>query len=123
MESVSDQTFVGLDVRRKSVYATAFDTAGSRVSQERFGASDAELIDYLDRLPGRKRVVLEACTLWEHFYDAGEATGASVVLSNPYNTRLIAEASRKTDKLNSEALASLLRLNSVPESYAPPPEV
>ncbi len=123
MESVSEQTFVGLDVHRKSVYATAFDTTGSRVSQERFGASDAELIAYLDRLPGRKHVVLEACTLWEHFFDAAETTGASVVLSNPYKTRLIAEASLKTDKLDSEALATLLRLNSIPESYAPPPEI
>ncbi len=123
MESVSEQTFVGLDVHRKSVTVTAFNAAGSRVSQERFGATDAELIDYLDRLPGRKHVVLEACTLWEHFYDAAQATGASVVLSNPYKTRLIAEASLKTDKLDSEALATLLRLNSVPESYAPPPEV
>lgn len=42
-------------------------------------------------------VVLEACTLWEHFYDAAQATGAPVVLSNPYKTRLIAEASLKTD--------------------------
>ena len=78
MESASEQTFVGLDVHRKSVTATAFDAAGSRVSQERFGASDAELIDYLDRLPGSKHVVLEACTLWEHFYDAAQATGAAV---------------------------------------------
>jgi len=123
MESTSEQVYVGLDVHRKSVYATAFDAAGSRVSQERFGASDAELIAYLDRLPGRKHVVLEACTLWEHFFDAAKTTGASVVLSNPYKTRLIAEASLKTDKLDSEALATLLRLNSVPESYAPPPEV
>ena len=64
MQSAREQTYVGLDVHRKSVTATAFDAAGSRVSQEKFGATDAELIDYLDRLPGAKRVVLEACTLW-----------------------------------------------------------
>ena len=119
MESVSEQTFVGLDVHRKSVYATAFDAAGSLVSQQRFGASDAELIDYLGQLPGQKRVVLEACTLWEHFYDAARVSGATVILSNPYRTRLIAEASLKTDKLDSEALATLLRLNSVPELVRP----
>ncbi len=123
MENPREQTFVGLDVHRKSVTATAFDAAGSRVSQERFGASDVELTQYLERLPGQKHVVLEACTLWEHFYDAARATGASVVLSNPYRTRLIAEASLKTDKLDSEALATLLRLDSVPESFAPPPEL
>lgn len=123
MESAGERTFVGLDVHRKSVYATAFDAEGIRVSQGRFGATDAELIEFLDRLPGRKHVVLEACALWEHFYDAAARTGASVVLSNPYKTRLIAEASLKTDRVDSEALANLLRLNSVPESYAPPPEI
>lgn len=123
MQNASKRIFVGLDVHRKSVYATALDAEGSCVSQERFGASDAELIRYLDQLSGDKHVVLEACTLWEHFYDAVQATGASVVLSNPYRTRLIAEASLKTDKLDSEALATLLRLNSIPQSYAPPPEV
>ena len=46
-----------------------------------------------------------------------------MILSNPFKTRLIAEASLKTDKLDSEALATLLRLNSVPQSFAPPPEV
>lgn len=123
MESMNERTFVGLDIHRKSVTATALDAAGTQVSQERFGSSDAELIDYLGRLPGHKHVVLEACTLWEHFYDAAERTGASVVLSNPYRTRLIAEASLKSDKLDSEALATLLRLNSIPRSYAPPPEI
>ena len=83
MESTSEQTFVGLDIHRKSVTATALDAAGAQLSQERFGASDTELIDYLEKLPGRKQVVLEACTLWEHFYDAAERTGAIVVLSNP----------------------------------------
>ena len=97
MESTSEQTFVGLDIHRKSVTATPLDAAGAQLSQERFGASDTELIDYLEELPGRKQVVLEACTLWEHFYDAAARTGAIVVLSNPYRTRLIAEASLKTD--------------------------
>ena len=44
MESASEQTFVGLDVHRKSVTVTAFDAVRSRVSQERFGATDAELL-------------------------------------------------------------------------------
>ena len=51
MQSTNGPVFVGLDVHRKSVYATAVDTSGTCVSQERFGGTDAELIDYLDRLP------------------------------------------------------------------------
>jgi transposase len=119
---VEAETFVGLDVHRKSVVATAFDPQGRQLSQARLGATDRELIEYLQALPGTKRVALEACPVWEHFFDAAESTGASVSLSNPLKTRLIAEASLKTDRVDSEALATLLRLDALPTSYAPPPE-
>ena len=122
METESEETFVGLDIHRKTVYASAMRADGELLLQEQFGASDPELIDFLDRLPGHKRVALEACTMWEHFYDAAQAAGATVTLSNPYKTRLIAEAGIKTDKVDSAALAKLLWLNSLPTSYAAPPE-
>jgi transposase len=123
MESSGEETFVGLDVHRKTVTATALDATGRQLSQERFGASDLELIAYLDRLPGSKHVALEACSVWEHFYDAAESTGATVTLTNPFKTRLIAEATIKTDKVDSKALARLLRLDALPTSFAPPPEL
>jgi transposase len=123
MENVSEETYVGVDVHRKTVTATALDRYGRPLGQERFGSSDLELIAFLDRLPGTKHVALEACSVWEHFYDAAESTGATVTLSNPFKTRLIAEATIKTDKVDSEALARLLRLDALPTSYAPPPEL
>ena len=122
MENVSAETFVGLDVHRKSVVATAVDPLGHPVSQAKFGPTNRELVEYLRSLPGTKYVALEACSVWEHFYDAAASTGASVVLSNPLKTRLIAEANLKTDRVDSEALATLLRGNLLPRSYAPPPE-
>ncbi|MFZ1024288.1 MAG: IS110 family transposase [Thermoplasmata archaeon] len=121
MESRSIETFVGLDVHRKSVVATAVDPLGRPVSEGKFGPTDRELVDYLKSLPGPIRVAIEACSVWQHFYDAAESTGASVVLSNPLRTRLIAEANLKTDRVDSEALATLLRGNLLPTSYAPPP--
>lgn len=122
MESVSAETFVGLDVHRKSVVATAVDGQGHPVSQVTLGSSDRELVEFLGTLPSPLRVALEACSVWQHFYDAAESTGASVVLSNPLKTRLIAEANLKTDRVDSEALATLLRGNLLPLAYAPPPE-
>jgi transposase len=123
VERVSVETFVGLDVHRKSVVATAVDPTGHTVSQAKFGPTHRELIHYLESLPGTKRVALEACSSWQHFYDAVASTGASVVLSNPLKTRLIAEANLKTDRVDSEALATLLRGNLLPQSFAPPPEL
>src|SRR5580658_7301785 len=79
----------GLDVAKNSVVATAVDSLGRLIDQSSLGPTDQELIEYLRRLPGVKRVALEACTMWEHYHDAAVASGAEVVLSHPYKTRLI----------------------------------
>lgn len=116
-------TYVGLDVCKSGLVATAMDPMGQRIDQRKLGPTDDELTDYIRELPGEKRVALEATTVWEHYYDAAARAGASVVLSNPLKTRLIAETSLKSDKVDSEALATLLRLNALPTAYAPPPEL
>jgi transposase len=113
------ETFVGLDVAKNSVVATAVDPLGRLIDQSTLGPTDHELIEYLRRLPGVKRVALEACTMWEHYHDAAVASGAEVVLSHPYKTRLIADASLKSDKVDSEALATLLRLRALPTAHVP----
>ena len=43
-----------------------------------------------------------------------------MLVSHPKKTRYIAEARIKTDRVDSRALAELLRLNLLPESYVPP---
>ena len=122
MEATED-TYVGLDVHRKIVVATALDSRGHELAQEKFGPEPSELIDFLTQLPGRKHVALEACSMWAPYYDTAASTGAVVTLSNPYKTRLIAEASLKSDKVDSEALARLLRVDSLPSAFAPSPEM
>lgn len=65
--------------------------------------------------------------LVEKFFDTGEVKltgqGYDVTVSHPKKTMYIAEARIKSDRVDSKALAELLRLNSLPESYIPPPEV
>jgi transposase len=68
-------------------------------------------------------VVLEACNVWPHIYDAARSAGADVTLAHPYKVRVISEASLKSDRVDSEALAQLLRLGSVPMAHAPDPAV
>jgi transposase len=116
------ELFVGLDVHKKSVVATVLDSQGNRVDQSTLSSLDSELISYLDDLPGRKHVVLEACGVWEHFYDAALSTDSEVTLAHPYRVRLISEASLKSDKVDSESLAELLRLRGIPVAFAPDPE-
>jgi transposase len=111
--------FVGLDAHKSSIVATVVDREGKKLGQTRLGSGDAELKEYLGGLPGPTEVVLEACNVWQHVYDAAVSTGAKVTLAHPYKVRVISEASLKSDKVDSLALAQLLRLKAVPVAFAP----
>jgi transposase len=111
--------FVGLDAHKSSIVATVVDCDGNKLDQVRLGSADAELKEYLDGLSGPTEVVVEACNVWQHVYDAAVSTGARVTLAHPYKVRVISEASLKSDRVDSEALAQLLRLKAVPLAFAP----
>lgn len=117
------RTFVGLDVHRTLAVATAINAKGRLLRRASLGPSPKELGSFLSRLPKPVKVVMEACSVWERYYEAAKATGAVVVLSNPNKTRLISEASIKTDKVDSKKLADLLRLDSLPVVNAPSPRI
>ena len=120
---MDSDTYVGLDTHRNVVVATAVDSEGVELRQKQFGATDEELREFLRSLPGRTHVALEASTVWEHFFDAAASVGSEVILSHPRKTRLIAEASLKSDRVDSESLATLLRLNALPRAYAPAEDI
>jgi len=115
-------TYVGFDVSKSSIAATAVDPLGHRLRQEKLGTSDEEIQRFLTNLPRPTRVVLEACNVWEHVYDAAAATGAEVLLANPFQTKLVSKTTLKTDRVDSEKLAKLARLDAIPEAYVPSPE-
>jgi transposase len=111
------ETFVGVDVGRKGAVAPAVDSWSRLTDRSSLGSDDTELVDHLRRLPGSKHVALEACTMWEYFHDAAVRAGAEVVLSHPCKTRLIADASVKSDKVDSEVLATLPRLRALRTAF------
>lgn len=65
------------------------------------------------------QVAIEATGFYRHVYETLDEH-MDVTLVNPKKTRVIAEASIKTDKLDAQMLAHLLRANLVAESYVPP---
>ncbi len=111
--------FVGLDAHKSSIVATVVDREGKKLDQTKLGSGDAELRQYLGGLAGPTEVVLEACNVWQHVYDAAASTGAKVTLAHPYKVRVISEASLKSDRVDSLALAQLLRLKAIPVAFAP----
>jgi hypothetical protein len=107
------ELYAGLDVHKPTTVATILDAEEKRVDQFRSSSADSELVSYLRRFPAPLHVVLEAYNVLPHIYDAACSAGADATLVHPYKVRVISEASLKSDRVNSEAPAQLLRLGSV----------
>ncbi|HWT82374.1 MAG TPA: IS110 family transposase, partial [Candidatus Methylomirabilis sp.] len=67
------------------------------------------------------KVVVEATASYPWFVELVEPLADRVVLGNPKKLRVIAESTKKTDRLDAQILAEFLALDMIPESYQPTP--
>ena len=66
---------------------------------------------------------MEATRNWYWMSDFIEGIGLKPILAHPKKVRIIAEATVKTDKIDSKVLAHLERVNFLPMSYIPTKEI
>jgi transposase len=110
----------GLDVHKESTYATILDERGQILVQRKMPNEDIPA--FLD-MTKPERLAMEASTYIIPLYRKLTEQGYDVTVSHPKKTRYIAEARIKSDRVDSRALAELLRLDSLPTSYIPPREI
>lgn len=109
--------YTGLDVHKKTIYATMMDKKGKIIEQKEFENCKEELDLFLCGRPAK--IVIEACGFWMDTYDKLKEAGYDVVLAHPGKVEAIASAKMKTDKIDSEILAHLLRADLIPKAWAP----
>jgi len=112
--------YVGLDVHREVLQACILDAQGRCLERHRLDLTRANLEAFIrERLRPQDHVALEATTNTWAVVDLLEPHVAEVVVSNPLRTRAIAEAKVKTDKVDAEVLAQLLRCDYLPRVWQP----
>lgn len=114
--------YVGLDVHKRVCHGTIMNEEGGIVKQDKFSNDPRSLDEFMGEID-RATVVMEAGYCWQPIYDRLEGKGHDVRLAHPLKTKAIAEAKVKTDKIDSEVLAHLLRADLVPESWVPPRDI
>jgi transposase len=112
--------YVGLDVHKKMCYGTVMDEEGNIVKQAKFSNDHKDLTLFMKGLRQTK-IVMESGYCWQPLYDALEEAGHDVRLAHPKEVKALAK--KKTDKVDSETLAHLLRTDLLPESYVPPRDI
>jgi transposase len=106
----------GLDVHKDSTYATILNSEGKIVDQTRM--ENEKVGAYFSQFVVRK-VAMESSTAVAPLYRQLKSEGFDAVVSHPKKTKLIAEAKIKSDRVDSKAIAQLLRMDWLPLSYVP----
>mgnify|MGYP001317297279 CR=1 FL=1 len=114
--------YLGLDVHKRVVQACIIDEHGQSLGALRFDLTRETLTDFArSHLDDDCAVALEATTNTWAIVDVLAPFCPRVVVSNPMRTKAIASARIKTDKVDAEVLAQLLRCDYLPTVWTPDP--
>lgn len=111
--------FVGLDLGKKTAAACVLDPEGGLLKRFSFEVDLEHLNQFSDSVGTDSRIALEVSTSTYAVSQILLGKGHSVVVSNPLLTKAIASAKIKTDKVDAQTLAELLRCNYLPTVWIP----
>jgi transposase len=111
--------YAGIDFHKRSITVSLGDSNGKLIGAPHTLPCDAKLIRrFFLRYPGIE-CAIENCRAFDWLVTLLKDLGAKVNVSNPYKTRLIAESTCKTDKIDSKILMELLAKQYLPTCYKP----
>ncbi|NLX96982.1 MAG: IS110 family transposase [Rhodopirellula sp.] len=110
---------VGIDLHRATVVIAAVNDAGEAKDAVTIRCEETALIVETIRKLGTFRAVIEASGTYRWLYDLLRPYG-TILLAHPLRLRAMIQRRSKTDKLDAQLLANLLRINQIPLAYIPP---
>jgi len=113
--------FVGIDLHKKTITLCVVNQGRDILFRKMFACAEAEKIRAFFAALGAFQAVVEATASYEWLWQLLEPLAERLVLAHPKKLRVIAESTRKTDKLDAKALAEFLALGMIPEAYRPTP--
>ncbi|MFO8109195.1 MAG: IS110 family transposase [Thermoplasmata archaeon] len=115
--------YAGMDIHKEFSHAVVKTEQGEVIKEGRISTNKKKIQRFFKEVGEEFEVAMEATGNYEFFYETLEGLASVVHLSNPYKTRVIAEEKVKTDKIDANALADLLRGNLLPTSYVPSKDI
>jgi len=113
--------FIGVDLHKKSITVCVMDQSRKVLARKTIYCKETTEIVAFFRKFRPFKVVVEATASYPWFVELVEPLADEVVLANPKKLRIIAESTKKTDKLDAQILAEFLVLDMIPRAYQPTP--
>jgi transposase len=111
--------YVGIDLHKKTISVCVMDKERNVLQRKKFLCVDVAGIKAWFGQLGKFQFVVEATATYEWLVQVLEPLAAGWVLCNPGKMRMIAESTKKTDKLDAQTLAEFLALGMIPKAYRP----
>jgi transposase len=110
---------IGIDLHRKSITICVMNKDRKVLSSQTLPCCvPEEIVKYMRKwVPFQ--AVIEATASYEWLYQLLEPFAERIVLAHPGKLRIIAESTRKSDKLDARVLAEFLVLDMIPQAYRP----
>ena len=110
---------VGIDLHKKSISVCVVDQERQVLARRRLACAEPDRIVGFFKELGPYQAVMEATSSYEWLFQLFEPLAQRVVLAHPKKLRVIAESTRKSDKLDAQVLAEFLALDMIPEAFRP----
>jgi transposase len=113
--------YVGIDLHKKSITVCVMNQQRQVLQSRTLACCDEEKIVAFFRELGTFQAVVEATASYEWLWQLLEPYAERLVLAHPGKLKVIAESTRKNDRLDARVLAEFLALDMIPEAYRPTP--
>ena len=118
--------YVGVDLHKKTISICVLVQSGTQrtvIDRRTLRCDQVERIEDFFRQLEPFQMTVEATSSYEWFVQRIEPLADRVVLAHPGKLRVIAESTRKTDKLDAQVLAEFLALDMIPPAHRPAPRL
>ena len=112
---------IGIDLHKQSISVCVVNPERQVLARKRIWCKDQETILAFFQEWSPYQAVIEATSSYEWLFKLLEPTAQRLVLAHPKKLRIIAESTRKSDKLDAQVLAEFLALDMIPQAYRPTP--
>ena len=109
--------YSGIDLHKDMCFITTINGAGMIIKQSKVPNDDHAILNYFFSLGDNHCAVVESTSNWYWLVDLLKDHGIEIVLAHAKYLKAISYAKVKTDKIDSETLAQLLRLNLIPTAH------
>jgi len=109
--------YSGIDQHKRDSVITTYGPDGPRVKQARVANTPLVMAQYFADFPGPHKAVVESTGGWYWLADVLAPLDVELVLAHATRLKAIAAAKVKTDQVDSDTLALLLRADLIPVAH------